>query len=366
MFIQLWENKYNIARNFASLIFKNVYFYIILVLFILVIIYGWITYRQYVMNNITNKNEQPATEIFTSDELPPSFREAFVVPHPAPIFIQPASSPQLLLPYIKKVYLPKFNQINIQARGFDTLAELERTYNKMVDPITDTEQQYISAELKGIYNKYTSLYPAKIIAFINQIKLAKGAKWLEKGMPHTHDDVIIMNAKWFTVFNASTFIHELFHIIQRKAPELFVKLYTDWGFIATNNISGLNNEFIMSRLNPDGLDLNWIWHCEPENTYYWISAVYNSSAPTDLSDISIKAYPVVKLGDGRGNISFKYIGKTTVPVADLQVFKTHFGISPNHYNPNEICSQYAEDIFAGNDNKYPAFEIMRNWMANIG
>jgi hypothetical protein len=248
--------------------------------------------------------------------------------------------------YCKSSYLNKFNQTNIQARGFDTRAELERTYRHLIIPIPNHKQEATSSTLsKTLQTKLTPDKLEIIKPWIARASIAQGAKWLEAGMPHTHDNTMIMNAGWFDRISCETYIHELIHIIQRHRPELFTMLYTspawNYKYVGLDNLIGLDTPLQLARMNPDATDFGWIWTEPITSKHYWINAIFTSSTPSALTDVKYLAYHLIQQPGNK----FRYIGTQPTELKELSSFVNSFGIGYNHYHPNEIASQYAEYYF---------------------
>ena len=78
-------------------------------------------------------------------------------------------------------------------------------------------------------------------------------------------------------------IHECIHVLQRKYRDLFYKLYTDyWHFIKVDKIYNGNKYYQLSRYNPDGPDLNWVYNFDQD--YIWLLSIYHKNAE-DISDV---------------------------------------------------------------------------------
>lgn len=357
MLEELWNNKSVIVRNYISIIRDNITgLTTILIILVLVIIYAYLRYQSF-------KSTPTEVESFTDPEPPNIIQQ----PNYQITFINPGSqASKALYTTVLQTYLAGFNQPNIQARGFDTKAELDRTYKTMIIPITPAEETHITSKLSSILDQIPLTKVDKVSSWISQASIAKGAKWLESGMPHTHANTMIMNADWFANPACSTYFHELFHIIQRNNPEPFHQLYTKaWNFVKVaggpNPIPGLETQITLARMNPDANDFCWIWHDVTTDKYYWINAIFTRADPTSLLAVQYLAYPL----DGR---TFRYLGSQPIELKNLSSFVNMFGIGYNHYHPNEIASQYAEYYFTTEPQEIknkPAYLAFTNWLANL-
>lgn len=397
----LWNNKTYIINNYLQLINKYIPdISIIIILCVLTVIYVYMRYKQFNFNHRHNTNAKihfhnnispthqlcmydnfkfgnidiSAIEAFTSDSR--DNNNIYTDGVKVNLFISHEQQINLLR-IIQNTYLSNFNQPNIQARNFDTINELLRTYNKCLQPITDQEKYLTQQNINVFIN---DLLPEKqkfIVSWIPKIQIAKGATWLESGMPHTHSTCIIMRPDWFTKtykeFGSTTFIHELTHVIQRNNSDIWPELFSKWGFIHVNrlNLTGLDTQLSLNRINPDGMDIYWIWN-SPSGKYYWICAIFNSVNPNSLMDVSYLAFPMERI-TSNNEYSFKYIGSSPIKLTKLTEFQNYFGINENHYHPNEISAQYAEYYFVSlkNENNIknimlkPGYMIFSQWMSNI-
>jgi len=363
MLEELWNNKSVIIRNYISILRDNITGLItILIILVLVIIYAYLRYQSF-------KPDLTAIETFTDPEPTNIIQQPPATLNYQITFINPGSqASKALYMACNQDYLSGFNQPNIQARGFDTKAELERTYKTMIIPITPAEEKDITSKLSSILDQIPSTRLGKLSSWISQASIAKGAHWLESGMPHTHANTMIMNTGWFVNPACSTYFHELFHIIQRNNPEQFHQLYTSaWNFIKVaggpNTITGLETQITLARMNPDANDFSWIWHDVTTSKYYWINAIFTRADPASLLAVQYLAYPL----DGQ---TFRYLGSQPIELKNLSSFVNMFGIGYNHYHPNEIASQYAEYYFMTTHepqeikNK-PAYLAFTNWLDNL-
>jgi hypothetical protein len=379
MFTEIWNNKANILNNYIGVVKRYLPdITILIILFSLIIIYAFIRYKGFKLQDNVNQHnmvfasQEPVEPISSNNVMTEGFTDGkIIIPEiPSGLFITPESQ-KAILQTIHNTYLARFNQPNIQARGFDTRAELVRSYNKCLIPITDTEKQATWRRLCEFIDTMTDEGCKQYInSWLDKIQIAKGASWLESGMPHTHANCIIMRPDWFTSqFKGNTFIHELTHVIQRDDAVPWHKLFGDWGFIHATELSGLESYINLNRANPDGMSTEWVWHSVSDDKYYWIAAVYKSVTPKALVDVNYLAIPVIKTS--REN-TFKYTGSTPKQLGIFTEFRDYFGINENHYHPNEIAAQYAEYYFSDNGGKmtehmkkYPGYIAFDTWLSKI-
>lgn len=383
MITHLWNNRTNIINNYLQII-KNYLpdISILILLFTFIVIYAYLRYTGFKLKTkIESLSNTPNVLSTLSWDSNPMSMDSTVLETFTSVNVDGTlgvsstesitqlyitiEGQQILTDIIKNTYLSKFNQPNIQARGFDTMAEMVRSYNKALIPITDKEKYNTSLKINKYIDLLNNNHKKYIKSCLPKIQICKGAKWLEAGMPHTHDNCIIMRPDWFdSQFMESTFIHELIHVIQRKYPSKWNELYNAWGFMQATELTGLESYLNINRINPDGMDINWIWYSVNENKYYWIGAVYKSISPSSLMDINYLAIPIIKVSSEN---TFKYIGTTPNKLNMFHEFKNYFGIDQNHYHPNEIAAQFAEYYFSNNNNNitHPGYKVFDKWMTNF-
>ena len=262
------------------------------------------------------------------------------------------------------VYFNYMNQTNILARKFTKLEEMKDKYKcDGIQPLSETEKKYIinSIELaiRSLKTNNTNLYNY-LYYWRMFFKLAKASSWLENGMPHTHEDLIILPSSFFNNnFQLPTFIHEITHIHQRKYPQDWDELIWKLGFQHYNlTDSKLDNILIRNRVNPDGLDYNYLWKNPTTGKYYWIGAIFSSITPTSLTDnIQYVACEMMQNNAGL----FIFSGN----IIDLNMFNdfnNYFGISNNHYHPNEIIAEYMTYYYNNSNISNIGYEIFTKYM----
>jgi hypothetical protein len=255
-----------------------------------------------------------------------------------------------LLTYLDSNYLNKMNTINIIARGFTTKNDAITQYQLLCDDITPEEEIYINNQIRNYLRLEDKLLKGMYLDiyfkyWIPKIIIGKGKKWLENGMPHTHTNIIMMDAEWFTNIRMGTFIHEIGHIHQRLEPMEWDRLIIDWGFSRCNSndnankVVGLESLLIKNRLNPDGMDCYWKW-TDGKEGHYWIGAIFRNDEPKTLGDVE---YVAIKLEWNAEN-GLWYLTDNKTPLNRLDSFVAYFGLNHDHYHPNEIGSHYLEKL----------------------
>ena len=142
----------------------------------------------------------------------------------------------------------------------------------------------------------------------------------------------------------STIIHELTHILQRKYEDRFINFYQQqWYFdkIEPSAIQKHNNIFDRARLNPDGIDMGWVWvnpyskqHKHPQE-YYLLMATFKNDHPKYLGDVDNNVYKLEKtINNYQYRIANAELISNNIPLL------TFFGKVSNNYHPNEISAEY--------------------------
>ena len=383
MLVELWSNRTDISNHFSNkmnTITKGLGIgahlgWLIIALIGLLLLYTLIRYYEW--------SRQPSTapevvEAFSPEDWPDKSNSEQTGPGQHIInYIQPGDHQCAnLQAYISADYLIYMNQPNIQARGFDTLAELSDQYRTGVcQMISDDEchatNKWITDGLSELKNPRWRRVAEKWIA---ASYLCKAQPWLEGGMPHTHGRAILMRPDWFSresqnnskdIGQLGILWHEMTHIWQRFQPNEFTGLYREWGFSPVSEIPvGLETILLRSRLNPDALPAPsspiWIWQPPTgPSTEYWIGAVYPTLTPTSLHDIQFWAYPLAAGGT-------RYLGQQPVELSKLQEFAGFFGSGRNHYHPNELAAHYMDELLTNRANlDVPATQLFSEWLARF-
>ncbi len=376
MLQKLYENRNTILANIWSLVDRNKFILgALAVLICLLAIYAILRiseYRKQHGESADMMDSQVARlEAFTNSiETRESPKQESAAPDLKIRFLQPGTPEYTnLIAYLDREYLPKLNSVNIQARGQATFPQIRAEYldggqcgnSGLCEQVTEDEQARVHelitdevlAKLTGLNNQNKKEQTEKMSAYLrkwlSRVWIAKGRPWLEAGMPHTHGPCIIMSHDWLTSPTPGTLSHELMHVHQRMNPADFDPLYAKWGFQrADGMISGLEAKYPLYRVNPDGLDPNWIWTDPTTSRVYWIASLFNSVDPDSLKDTQYLAFP---LASGE---SMRYTGSEPIPLAKFTEFQNMFGIQNNNYHPNEIAAEYADQLLRELLNLKPA------------
>lgn len=284
-------------------------------------------------------------------------------------------------------YIDKMNSINLKARQFSSLAELTIKYMDALLPITKKEKaktyKLVNNMLVRLQESDTkSVLPKFLKETLAISTIAKSSSWLEGGMPHTHDKTVILPESWFKdvasyfkgidnkiAFNGSTLMHELVHIHQRVNPDLYYNIYREWGFIKVDFMDNMSHILELNRNNPDGLQDKWIWVDRSQKgklNYYWIGAIFKDKNYPVITRVNYFAYKMNKIENTYENdIKIVRLSENPpIPLSEFDSFNEYFGITNNHYHPNEIIAQYIEELYGEVLNnkqhiKNPAYNIFK-------
>lgn len=387
MFKKLYNNRLVILSNLWDIINRNKFLLMgLAVLICLIIIYAILRISEYRLRESTNEPEgnYPRLEPFVDHtETHESPNQESAAPDQKLRFLQPGTPEYTnLIAYIDREYLPKLNSVNIQARGNATFSQLRAQYtgglggtgSGLCEQVTEDDQARVLELVDGVLAKLISNKSSNdksnvqnkqmidyLCKWLDRVWIAKGRAWLESGMPHTHGPCIIMSHDWLSRPTAGTLIHELMHVHQRMNPADFEPLYSKWGFRRTDGmISGLEAKYPLYRVNPDGLDPNWIWTDPANQRTYWIASLFTSVDPSSLKDTQYLAFPLA--GD-----TLRYTGSEPIPLAKFTEFQNMFGIQQNNYHPNEIAAEYADHLLSELLNlkpvavNTPGYRIFADW-----
>lgn len=255
-------------------------------------------------------------------------------------FLNPKKSCQV----IKNVdAFKRYNKLDIQLRHIqnhvpqfycDNLANFTNQDKLLLDWLVNSTKEKTPPKLRFIYHN---------------IKFGKYVKNIENGYPHTNKDVIFFDERYINsilpFYNKSAnldcvkyigavLIHECVHVLQRKYVDLFDNLYINyWNFIKVPKIYNSKKYYQSSRYNPDGVDLNWVYH--NQGNYIWLLALYRK----DAKNISHVDYLGIYLKKKNNKFYVPKFAKI-IPILQIPEFTQFFeNIHGNHYHPNELCAE---------------------------
>lgn len=345
------------------------------IIFILLILYLWLGYKSYKIYKVNSQyiiDQQERNEGFVTNNYL-SIKTNNTLINKAQFIRYPVEFKNIWRSILLD-YISNFNDVNLHSRNVRSHDELLNKYMKCLLPISDDNINTVNNALsKAILqieatNRILLKY---VMNIIKKVKIIKVSNDMEGGYPHTYKNYIIFPESWFRNISITTFIHELVHIDQRLRPNLYYNLYNSWCFSKynLNEIDNMKSIINQNRVNPDGLDINWIWHPNPEsNKSYWIGALFNHQyKPNNIADVK---YLIITLKINKTGKKLEIVDKEK-NISSHLLFNDYFGnINNNHYHPNEIVAEYMSILYSNMDELYSnvnklhscAYNIFIKWM----
>ena len=143
---------------------------------------------------------------------------------------------------------------------------------------------------------------------------------------------------------------ELLHIHQRIKPDLYENIYREWGFVKVDFIDNMSHILQLNRNNPDGTYDKWVWvdrNQKGQLKYYWIGALIQNEKFPVINRVDYYAYQMNKV-ENTHEKDIKIVRLSENPpivLSEFQSFNDYFGITNNHYHPNEIAAEYLEEFY---------------------
>jgi hypothetical protein len=161
-----------------------------------------------------------------------------------------------------------------------------------VNKISPVEINYINTYLESMYN----ILPKRLVNDLEKVRIIALMPSSEGGMPHTRpgddtSDGIICFPNISQIYSISTFIHELWHIHQRKYKTLWEKLFNRQGWKEWKGELPADLEE-NRRYNPDTIDCPlWIFQDK------WVTIpIFRDISNPKVGEVDIWFYnPVKKL-----------------------------------------------------------------------
>lgn len=169
---------------------------------------------------------------------------------------------------------------------------------------------------------------------------AKMSTSVEDGFPHTHKDTIFLSE--YTINEEPdrllfVLVHEQMHVMQRKKPELFNKLYTKYYPFKRGKLEVLDKYISRIRSNPDTRyipDNDYVLKTKKDD-YYYLCAYYGDKDPKHLGAV---LYAAIKCKYNSEKNTYETTDDIT-SISNIPEFETFFKLTNNHYHPNEISAE---------------------------
>ena len=192
--------------------------------------------------------------------------------------------------------------------------------------------------LNNLFNQYVKLVPPRILSDLDYVSIAMLMPSADNGFPHTRPDRLICFPESGALPSLQTFIHELWHIHQRKYPDLWNRLYTTvWGFKQWRGEAELPMELMKQiRINPDTLTYGlYCWKDE------WVPLpIFTSPSRPRMNECAVWFW----------NVRTKR-WRQTPPEAWNAYFSSHLIPPSANEHPNELSAYMLSTI--GHDMRTP-------------
>ena len=254
-------------------------------------------------------------------------------------------------------YFQNLNKRDILARKYiaNKNTILENYCSGFLD-FTESDKKKIKSVLEQLENN----------ELFKSWSFAKIDTEIENGYPHTHKDTIFLSSQ--TINDTPKIlqyilVHEQMHVMQRKKPALFAKLYLEYFPFKSGKLN-LESSIVNSmRSNPDTRlvpDNEFIYVNDTDtdtDEYYYLCALYTSEVPSGLGDVD---YVAIKLTyDNNTNV---YTGTDKiVEIIKLNNYNNFFRLTGNHYHPNEISAELIA-LHYSNKNEEPSQALIKTGM----
>ena len=193
---------------------------------------------------------------------------------------------------------------------------------------------------------------------------AKMSISVEDGFPHTHKDTIFLSE--YTINEESdrllfVLVHEQMHVMQRKKPELFNKLYTKYYPFKRGKLEVLDKYQKRIRSNPDTRyipDNDYVLKTE-NGDYFYLCAYYGDKKPKNLGTV---LYGAINCEYDSKKNTYKTIDDIT-SIDNIPDFNEFFNLRNNHYHPNEISAELIAMCYSKSNNEScDALDNTRIWL----
>ena len=248
---------------------------------------------------------------------------------------------------------------------FHNLTQADLTARKFIKDSTNVTESYCNNYL--YFNNEEKEKLTKTIQSLPDNELfskwsfAKMSTSVEDGFPHTHKDTIFLSE--YTINEKPdrllfVLVHEQMHVMQRKKPELFDKLYTKYYPFKKGKL-GLSDKVVKKmRSNPDTrfTPESDYMYIDGDDRLYYLCAVYSQEIPTSLGDVK---YIAVNLDHDKEKEIYKG-SEDIMDISGMSNFNNFFSIDSNHYHPNEISAEIIGLYYSDKQNRiYSHHDILQ-------
>jgi hypothetical protein len=248
-------------------------------------------------------------------------------------------------------FFDRMTELDLIARDSQSAEDYKKRYLASITSFT-AEQVTI---LRSLINDITVNYiqDTKVLKYIPW-KFAKVGASIEKGWPHTHNDIIVLSDAFFTGGGGhtllKTLIHEQIHVYQRLYPKdtsHFMEYVLDFSRVQRPS-SALQELIKRSRNNPD---IKGVYALHGR---YVPLQMYRTHTPNDISESDVVIFDVQNdtVADADG---IKYFEKH---VPDIITQKEH---------PNEIMAVLIPMVLTSQEREqyHPILQKVRAWASTM-
>lgn len=231
------------------------------------------------------------------------------------------------------------------------------TYKDAVSECTPEEVKALQDYVSIIESQVSPKYPG---LFRLPWRFVKVDDAIEGGLPHTVGGVIVLSESMLHSIAVSAkadswqlgvmnlLMHEQVHVLQRDNMKPFETVYKkQFGFRKADNVNGFGQWLDDHQVvNPDGVDVRWVWPVPSTNRVIWPLVIFNGRSetprmPDDFAMVGLELQAgdegyAVAAGEN-GTPSYHMLRQDAAYMAKFR------GIS-SIYHPNEIAADYIADL----------------------
>jgi hypothetical protein len=264
--------------------------------------------------------------------------------------------------------------------------DCRRHYRENVVPTTEEERKAVLFMIARLHAAWAADYP--LLAKTPWSILTVSDK-VEATLPHTRGSHVVLPQAFLHDFVqaakdpkgelAVAFLgllaHEQAHVMQRKMPEEFAKLYASWGFEHAKAVASHPWLDRLRATNPDGIDVRWVFPLKEGTATTLVQPLVTfTDGPEPRSmpeDLQLIAVTLEKDGDA---LRPKVDGERPVfrDLPTLAAYQDLWGGIDESFHPNEIfavlfASMVVKEKFQGPDLPRPStvagkdFATLRAW-----
>ena len=256
--------------------------------------------------------------------------------------------------YTESEIVARFPEQNINKNlDIKNLREKVREiYSKNVKKFTKKEVKQIKQSVKKLhyiiqkYNKKNNI----TIPLLKKWKFIKMSKKIDWGFPYTLHNYIILpetivadiKDSPFSKNILKTLLHEQFHILQRKYPDLFKNFYTNWNFFSSSGLILPDKIKKLLITNPDAPKANLMFKYNDSRFILPVLTVNDEDKKTHKP-----VFLPVSYTEGQFRVDESLVNTTQFKQIVRTYRKRFYNIKQN-YHPNEIFANLIPNMIFEN------------------